>query len=223
MKLLLTSAGIKNPSIRGALLELLGKPVADCNALCIPTALYGHPMGSPVGTWKFIVGQSDCPMVELGWKSVGVLELSALPSIGAARWMPWVEAADVLLVEGGDAPYLCHWMRQCGLAALLPTLDRIVWVGLSAGSMVMTPRVGNAFLETKPPITGDDVALGVVDFSIFPHLDYPGWDENTMAAAEEWAAGIGGPAYAIDDQTAIKVVEGKAEVVSEGHWRFFAA
>ena len=223
MKLLLTSAGIKNPSIHGALLELLGKPVADCNALCIPTALYGHPMGSPVGAWKFIVGQSDCPMVELGWKSVGVLELSALPSIGAARWMPWVEAADVLLAEGGDAPYLCHWMRQSGLAALLPTLDRIVWVGLSAGSMVMTPRVGNAFLETKPPITGDDVALGVVDFSIFPHLDYPGWDENTMAAAEEWAAGIGGPAYAIDDQTAIKVVEGKAEVVSEGHWRFFAA
>ena len=223
MKLLLTSAGIKNPSIHRALLELLGKPVADCNALCIPTALYGHPMGSPVGAWKFIVGQSGCPMVELGWKSVGVLELSALPSIGAARWMPWVEAADVLLVEGGDALYLSHWIRQSGLAALLPTLDRIVWVGLSAGSMVMTPRVGNAFLETRPPITGDDAALGVVDFSIFPHLDYPGWDENTMAAAEEWAAGIGGPAYAIDDQTAIKVVEGKAEVVSEGHWRFFAA
>lgn len=223
MKLLLTSAGIKNPSIHRALLELLGKPVADCNALCIPTALYGHPMGSPVGAWKFIVGQSGCPMVELGWKSVGVLELSALPSIGAARWMPWVEAADVLLVEGGDALYLCHWMRQSGLAALLPTLDRIVWVGLSAGSMVMTPRVGNAFLETRPLITGDDAALGFVDFSIFPHLDYPGWDENTMAAAVEWAAGIGGPAYAIDDQTAIKVVEGKAEVVSEGHWRFFAA
>jgi dipeptidase E len=223
MKLLLTSAGVKNPSIHAALVELLGKPVADCNALCIPTALYGHPMGSPTGAWKFIAGQSGCPMVELGWKSVGVLELSALPSIGAARWIPWVEAADVLLVEGGDAMYLCHWMRQSGLAALLPTLDRIVWVGLSAGSMVMTPRVGNAFLETRPSITGDDMALGVVDFSIFPHLDYPGWDENTMAAAEAWAAGIGGPAYAIDDETAIKVVEGRAEVVSEGHWRFFAA
>ncbi len=110
---------------------------------------------------------------------------------------------------------------QCGLVLK----NRLVKaaMGLSAGRMVMTPRVGNAFLETRPPITGDDVALGVVDFSIFPHLDYPGWDENTMAAAEEWAAGIGGPAYAIDDQTAIKVVEGKAEVVSEGHWRFFAA
>jgi dipeptidase E len=221
-KLLLTSAGVRNPSIHKALLELLGKPIAECNALCIPTALYGHPMGSPVGVWEFTVGRSGCPMVELGWKSVGVLELTALPSIGAARWVPRVEAADVLLVEGGDALNLTHWMRQSGLAALLPTLDHLVWVGLSAGSMVMTPRVGDAFVETKPPITGDDAALGFVDFSIFPHLDYPGWDDNTMAAAQRWAAGIGRPAYAIDDQTAIKVVDGKAEVVSEGNWKFFA-
>jgi dipeptidase E len=135
--------------------------------------------------------------------------------------VPWVRAADVLLVEGGDALYLCHWMRQSGLAALLPSLDRTVWVGLSAGSMVMTPRVGEQFVETKPSITGDDVTLGVVDFSIFPHLDYPGFPENTMAEAERWAALIGGPAYAIDDQTAIKVEDGKVEVVSEGSWRYF--
>jgi len=161
-------------------------------------------------------------MCELGWKSVGVLELTALPSIGEERWMTWVREADVLLVEGGDAVYLGHWMRQSGLAALLPSLDRTVWVGLSAGSMVMTPRVGEHFVEMKPSITGDDVTLGVVDFSIFPHLGYPGFAENTMAHAERWAAGIGNPAYAIDDQTAIKVADGKVEVVSEGHWRYFA-
>ncbi len=223
MKLLLTSAGIKNPSIHRALLGLLGKPIADGTALCIPTALYGHPMGSPEGVRRFITGQSGCPMAELGWKSVGVLELTALPSIGQARWLPWVQAADVLLVDGGDALYLTYWMRQSGLAALLPSLERTVWVGLSAGSMVMTPRVGEQFIETQPPITGDDIALGVVDFSIFPHLDYPGWDDNTMASAERWAAGIGGPAYAMDDQTAITVVDGQAEVVSEGRWRYFGA
>ena len=221
MKLLLTSAGVKNASIHAALLDLLGKPVADCNALCIPTALYGHPQGSPGGAWRFIAGKSGCPMAELGWKSLGVLELTALPSIGTERWVPWVRDADVLLVEGGDALYLCHWMRESGLAALLPSLDRTVWLGLSAGSMVMTPRVGEDFVETKPPITGDDRALGVVDFSIFPHLDYPGFTENTMANAERWASRIGGPAYAIDDQTAIKVVDGKVEVVSEGKWRYF--
>jgi dipeptidase E len=223
MKLLLTSAGVRNPSIHAALLGLLGKPIVDCNALCIPTAHYGHPRGTPAGAWRFINGQSGCPMCELGWKSVGVLELTALSSIGQERWEPWVREADVVLVDGGDAVYLAYWMRQSGLAALLPSLDRTVWVGLSAGSMVMTPRVGEDFVAMKPSITGDDATLGVVDFSIFPHLDYPDFPENTMAHAEGWAARIGGPAYAIDDQTAIKVIDGSVEVISEGHWRYFGA
>lgn len=136
--------------------------------------------------------------------------------------MGWVQEADVLLVNGGDALYLCHWMRQSGLADLLPSLPDMVWVGLSAGSMVMTPRVGDDFVETKPPITGNDLALGVVDFSIFPHLDYPDFPENTMACAEKWAAGLGCPSYAIDDQTAIMVADGSVEVISEGNWKFFA-
>jgi dipeptidase E len=222
MRLLLTSAGIKNASIREALVDLLGRPIADSNALCIPTAGYGHPQVNPGGAWRFISGQEPhCPMIELGWKSVGVLELIALPSIGEERWVPWVREADVLLVNGGDALYLCHWMRQSGLAELLPTLDNTVWVGLSAGNMVMTPRVGEDFVESKPSTTGDDITLGVVDFSIFPHLDHPDLPENAMAAAGKWAAGIGGPAYAIDDQTAIKVVDGTIEVVSEAHWKFF--
>src|SRR5262249_44213769 len=131
MKLLLTSAGIKNRSIRAAMEELLGRPVAECSALCIPTAGYGHPHGSPAGAWRFITGQASTPMCELGWKSLGVLELSALPSIGDARWTAWVGAADVLLVNGGDALYLAHWMRESGLAALLPSLPDKVWVGLS--------------------------------------------------------------------------------------------
>lgn len=222
MKLLLTSAGIRNASIHAALLDLLGKPIADCRALCIPTALYGHPQGSPQNTWRFISGnQPSTPMCELGWQSVGVLELTALPSIDKARWLAWVQQADVLLVDGGDALYLCHWMRQSGLADVLQGMPDKVWVGLSAGSMVMTPRVGDAFVENKPPITGDDRALGVVDFAIFPHLDYPGWDSNTMASAEVWAAGIGCPSYAIDDQTALQVVDGTVKVVSERHWRYF--
>jgi dipeptidase E len=222
MKLLLTSAGVRNPGIRRALLGLLGKPIADAHALCIPTALYGHPQGTPDKSWRFIAGQAGTPMCELGWKSVGVLELTALPSVPRERWVPWVRAADVLLVNGGDALYLCHWMRQSGLAELLPALRDTVWVGLSAGSMVMTPRVGADFVETKPPITGDDRALGVVDFSIFPHLDHPAMPENSLAAARRWAAGLGHPAYAIDDETAIQVADGRVEVVSEGHWEHFA-
>jgi dipeptidase E len=221
MKLLLTSAGIKNASIRDALLDLLGKPIAESTALCIPTAMYGHPMVRPDGAWRFVSGrQPETPMTELGWKSVGVLELTALPSIDKDRWVPWVRETDVLLVSGGDALYLCHWMRQSGLADLLPSLDDTVWVGLSAGSMVMTPRIGEDFVGWKPPNGGDET-IGLVDFSIFPHLDHPDLPENTMADAERWAGTISGPAYAIDDETAIRAVDNAVEVVSEGQWRLF--
>jgi dipeptidase E len=136
--------------------------------------------------------------------------------------VPWVREADVLLVNGGDALYLCHWMRQSGLVDLLPSLQDTAWVGFSAGSMVMTPRIGHDFVGWKP-LTGDDSTLGVVDFSIFPHLDHPVLPENTMADAERWAANIQGPAYAIDDETAIKVVDGTVDVVSEGHWKLFSS
>jgi dipeptidase E len=220
MRFLLTSAGIKNTSIHTALVDLLGKPIADSNALCIPTAGYGHPQGSPDGAWRFISGREPrCPMCELGWKSLGVLELTALPSIDEERWVPWVRETDVLLVNGGDALYLCHWMRQSGLADLLPSLEA-VYVGLSAGSMVLTPRIGEDFVYRKPP-TGGDETLGVVGFSIFPHLDHEDLPENTMADAEKWAAGMQVPAYAIDDETAIKVTDGAVDVVSEGHWKLF--
>jgi len=218
MKLLLTSAGIKNASIHHALVDLLGKPIANSNALCIPTAQYGHPQVSPEMAWSFISGQSPLPMCGLGWRSVGVLELTALPSIDEERWVPWVRESDVLLVAGGDALYLCHWMRQSGLADLLSSLSETVWVGLSAGSMVMTPRIGEDFVQWRPP-TGDDKTLGIVDFSICPHLAQEGVPGNSMAEAERWAAEIPGPAYAIDDETAIKVTDGNVEVVSEGHWK----
>ena len=220
MKLLLTSGGVKNPSIHNALLDLLGKPIAESNALCIPTAQWGHPWCTPASAWRFISGNSPAPMCDLGWKSVGVLELTALPSISKERWIPWVREADVLLVDGGDAMFLCHWMRQSGLVDLLPSLRETVWVGVSAGSMVMTPRIGEQFVSWKPPSGGDET-LGIVDFSIFPHLDYPTFAENTMAYAEKWAARLPNPSYAIDDETAIKVVDGAVEVVSEGNWKRF--
>jgi dipeptidase E len=111
-------------------------------------------------------------------------------------------------------------MRESGLADLLPSLRETVWVGLSAGSMVMTPRIGEEFVGWKPP-SGSDSTLGIVDFSICPHVNPEGMPGNTMAEAESWAAGIEGPSYAIDDETAIKVVGGNVEVVSEGHWTLF--
>jgi dipeptidase E len=220
MKLLLTDSGVRNASMLAALVELLGKPIAEASALCIPTAGYGGPYGDPVLPWRFISGRSPEPMTGLGWKSVGALELTSLPSIDKDRWVSWVREADVLLVNGGDPLYLCHWMRESGLAGLLPSLRDTVYVGLSAGSMVLTPRIGERFVHWKPP-TGDDSMLEVVNFSIFPHLNSPDSPDRTVAEAERWAAGIKGPAYAIDAQTAIKVTGGSVEVISEGRWKLF--
>jgi dipeptidase E len=219
MKLLLTSAGIKNQSIRDALIDMLGKPIAECSALCIPTAIYAIPGGAG-HAWQFVSGQASTPMCELGWKSMGILELTVLPSIDEKLWVPMVKETDVLLVNGGDPLYLYYWMRQSGLADLLPSLN-LVYVGLSAGSMVMAPNIGDFFVGWTPPSGGDET-LGLVDFAIFPHLDHEMLPHNTMANSERWAAGMRGPAYAIDDETAIKVIDGSVEVVSEGHWKLLS-
>src|SRR5256886_4871070 len=220
MRFLLTSAGIKNPSIQDALVDLLGKPIAESSALCIPTASYADSGGAGQA-WKFISGREPrTPMCELGWMSLGVLELTALPSIKEEQWVPMVQETDVLLVNGGDPMYLCHWMRQSGLADRLPSL-RAVYVGLSAGSMVMAPNIGEDFVRWKPP-TGGDRTLGLVGFSMFPHLDHPALPDNSMADAEKWAAAMSVPGYAMDDETALKVTDGTVEVVSEGHWKLFS-
>jgi len=223
MKLLLTSGGIKNTSIHDTLIDLLGKPTAESSALVIPTAVY--PMGGPGMAWRLITvmtlitGRAPTPLCEVGWKSLGVLELTALPSLAEEHWVPEVRETDALLVCGGDVLYLSHWMRQSGLANLLPLLQAVC-VGVSSGSMVMAPRVGEEFVSWRPP-TGGDEALGMVDFAMFPHLDHPDLPDNSMVNAERWAASMPVPGYAIDDRTAIKVTDGTAEVVSEGHWRLF--
>ncbi len=231
MKYLLTSSGISNDSIRNVLVDLLGKPIAESSALCIPTAAYACPGGAAMA-WQFLRGVARSPLCEVGWKSLGVLELTALPSIKKEHWVPLVQETDALLVWGGDVLYLCYWMRQSGLADLLPELSReTVYVGVSSGSMVVTPNFGEAYdgwfcrepsrIPASNLPTGDDRALGLVDFSLFPHLDHPESPDNSMANAEKWATGVNVPTYAIDDQTAIKVTDGTVEVVSEGHWKRF--
>jgi dipeptidase E len=218
MKLLLTSGGVTNDSIRSALVDLLGKPVEESVALGIPTAQWGHPACGPGTLRSFATDRTPPTMTGLGWRSVGLLELTALPTIAEERWRPWVREADVLLVDGGEATYLAHWIEQSGLGALLPELEDTVWVGVSAGSMVMSPRIGEIFVEWEPD--RGDRTLGVVDFSLFPHVGlFPG---NTWEVAAEWAEGLGNPAYALDEQSAVVVDGDRVEVVSEGEWRHFA-
>ncbi|HEY2353563.1 MAG TPA: Type 1 glutamine amidotransferase-like domain-containing protein [Gaiellaceae bacterium] len=219
MKLLLTSGGVTNASIRDALVDLLGKPIAESSALCVPTAIYAVPGGAGFA-YRLITGMAASPLCGLGWKSLGVLELSALPSIEAEHWVTAVQETDALLVGGGDPRYLSYWMEESGLAALLPSLPRAVYVGVSAGSLVMCPTVGEEFVSAERS-TGGDRMLGMVDFSLFPHLDHPDMPDQSMAHAEKWAAKLSNPGYAADDQTAIRVVDGAVDVVSEGQWKLF--
>jgi len=219
MKLLLTSAGVSNPSIHNALVELLGKPVAESSALFVPTAIYALPNGAGIAH-KVICGLMGDPFCDMGWKSLGLLELTALPSIKQETWLPMLRETDALLVGGGDCQYLCYWIHKCGLADLLPSLLlKTVWVGLSAGSMVMT-RYGTTYGGHTLP-AGCAKSLGLVDFALHPHLDHEGFPENSLSSLEKLAATIPVPSYAIDDQTAIKVIDGTAEVVSEGQWKLF--
>ena len=240
MKALLTSAGIKNSSIRDALVDLLGKPIADSNALFIPAALYPFP-GGPGMAWRAISGKSGSPLSELGWKSLGVLELSALPSIDEAAWVPAVQDADALLVAGGDPLFLANWMRRSGLAALLRTL-RSVYVGVSAASIAAASTFVETYREpprgSDGPLKSEDIVfdtpqgavhrtlvtaqgVGLVDFAVIPHFAHPDHPDASPANAEMWAARIPAPTYAIDDDTAVSVVDGVAQVVSEGQWRLF--
>ncbi len=224
MKLLLTSSGIKNSSIEDALVGLLGKPIAESSALIVATAIYPFPEG-PSNAWRVFNGEAQSPFAEVGWKSLGVLELTALPSIKKESWVPLLQETDALLVWGGHVMYLAYWMRESGLSDLLPSLDNLVYVGVSAGSIVMTPHNGDVEFNLRTIPAGSEVAregdraLGLVDFTLRVHVDREGF--NAMADVESWASGMPVPTYALDDETAIRVVDGRPDVVSEGNWKLF--
>jgi dipeptidase E len=239
MKLLLTSSGISNQSIGDALVGLLGKPIAESSALFVPTAMYPFADG-PAGAFRAIAGGAKSPLSDLGWKSIGVLELTALPSISRDVWTAAVRAADALLVWGGDPVYLAYWLKHSGLAELFPALDDLVYVGVSAGAIATAARFGETYHEV-PDCSGERLSseeitftgadgdftmslvmaegAGLVDFAIIPHVEFD--DPLDAAIAEQWAGRLPVPAYALDDASAVQVVDGAVEVVSEGRWKLF--
>jgi dipeptidase E len=242
VKLLLTSAGISNPSIHDALVDLLGKPIAESSALVVPTAIYPFPGGAGKA-FQAISGNAQSPLAELGWKSLGVLELTALPSIDEDVWVATVRESDALLVWGGDPVYLSYWMKHSGLADLMPSLrPEMVYVGVSAGSIAMADRFAETYSD-QPKCSGERLSsedivftrpdgeitatlvtargAGLVDFAIIPHVEYD--DQLDVANAEKWAGRLPVPTYAIDDETAITVTDSAVEVVSEGQWKLFNA
>ena len=195
--------------------------------------------------YRAICGKAPTPLCELGWKSLGLLELTALPSIDRNAWVPSVEETDALLVWGGDPLFLSYWMNESGLADLLSSLQRpVVYVGVSAGSMVTAPTFGETYRKpyqgTGSPLTLEDMTFptgegeitmnfitargaGFTDFALIPHANHKERPDASFAGAPKWAAKLPVPVYAIDDQTAIKVIGDSVEVVSEGEWKQFTA
>ncbi len=242
MKLLLTSSGIANASLEAALVDLLGKPIKDCSALFIPTAIYPYPGGFGMA-WRAANGTSPSPLTHLGWKSLGLLELTALPSMAAANWQAAVAAADVLLAWGGDPLYLAYWLAESGLSAYLKTLPQPpVYVGVSAGSMATARIFAENYTHppdaARRPLTSEEVivatpqgearqtlmtanGMGLTEFAIIPHFEHPDHPDASRANAGTWAARLPVPVYAIDDQTGIKVDGTTVEVISEGQWTRF--
>lgn len=232
MRLLLTSAGITNDSIHKALLDLLGKPVAACRAVYVGTAVYALPGG--VGyAW-----QGARQFGELGWREFGMLELTALPTIPVESWLPELTAADIVIVNGGNTGYLSYWFQQSGFAKRLPKLlkDK-VYLGVSAGSAMVTRGLhidrrvlrdtgvyhDDEYDEAAPPNAGSDKTTKLVPFVLRPHLNASYFPACTMELMEKAASRVKVPLYAIDDQTALKVVDDTIDVISEGQWRLFNA
>ena len=236
MKLLLTSNGITNQSIHDALLELIGKPIAEASALFVATGMYPYPAGATYA-WRAIAGKTHHPVAEMGWKSFGNLELSVLPSIDNDVWQPAVAAADAIFVYGGDPVFLAHWLRASGLAIAPQT----VYVGTSAGSMVASTTIGEMFTNPRRAsgevVSSESVTLpdgeiartfvlargmGWVDFALIPHYGAVNHEDASVTNANIWASKIPVHTYAIDDDTAIKVTGTDVEIVSEGHWKLFS-
>src|SRR5579872_7344172 len=187
MKLLLTSSGITNASIHEALVALLGKPIEESTALVIPTAIYPFPGGAG-HAWEAICGRTKSPFAGLGWKSLGVLELSVLPTIDEECWLPAVLEVDALLVWGGDPVFLSYWMRRSGLADVLPTLpNETVYLGVSAGSIATASTFAETYREPRRG-SGDTLSTEEIIFAT---------DDGELAVTLVKARGLGLVDFAI--------------------------
>lgn len=214
MKLLLTSAGLSNKSIAKALLELLGRPFSDANLVFIPTAANVEE-----GDKDWLIDDLvNCK--KLGFKQIDIVDISAIPK---DLWLSRFETADVLLLGGGNTYHLMKWIDKSGLKEILPEmLKKKIYVGISAGSIVTSKDISllSVFYEGEFDNEKQN-GLGFVDFQIRPHLNSPFFPKANLENMEKIAKEFPETFYAIDDNTAIKVIEDKVEIVSEGAWKKF--
>lgn len=211
MKLLLTSAGLSNKSITQALEELLAKSAQGAKLAFIPTAANIEP-----GEKSWLV--DDLSNFKKAGFEIDIVDISAIPK---ENWLPRLQEVEVLCFGGGNTFHLMYWLKQSGLQAELPSLlKNRIYVGISAGSCVAGPSIANSIqdLFDEQYVIEIREGLGLVNFQFVPHLNSPHFDkirEKNLRAASQH---IADPVYALDDNSALKVVNGKTEIISEGKY-----
>lgn len=218
MKLLLTSAGLTNPTLTQALEALTGKPARSTKLLHIPTATLADD-----GNKHALITELD-HLVSLGY-DVDVLDVTGMPE---SIWRPRLEASEVIYVCGGNVYWLAAQLQASGVAAALPELLRSrVYVGASAGSTVTSQHQASTLAPVfseeadaalAPPTTH---GLGLVDFLVKAHFNNPGRPERSTERLAAAAAQLSFPLYALDDQSAVRVDGDDVRVVGEGQWQLF--
>ncbi|MFH1601531.1 MAG: Type 1 glutamine amidotransferase-like domain-containing protein [Candidatus Shapirobacteria bacterium] len=218
MKLLLTSGGLANNSIIDSLKNLTQKPFSELNLGLIPTAA-NLEAGDK---WWLIEDLETCK--KLGFKSIDLIDISALPE---KIYRQRLEKTNVLLFEGGNTYHLMYWVKQSGLIILLPELlKERVYIGISAGSIIATPSMVFCKEEKEAILDiGEDIGdegLGLVNFLVEPHINNKHFPELTFDYVKMNSAKIDCPIYALDDNSAVEVINGQIRVVSEGNWKKFS-
>lgn len=217
MKLLLTSAGFTNESIVNALRDLVDAPTTAKKVAFIPTAanvMWGDK-------WWYLADLAYTQ--KIGWKGMDVVDFSAVPM---DVWYPRLMDADVIVVGGGNTFHLLYCMERFGLREKLESiLKNKIYVGISAGSMIVTKNImlseaSKMYSETIGELK-DEKGLDWVDFQIRPHLNSKSFPNVTEKNLEKLAQETKDTIYAIDDETAILVDGQKLEIISQGKWKKF--
>lgn len=217
MKLLLTSSGVTNKTIENAFLELIGRPFEETNILFIPTA------ANPETGDKSWLVDDLVKFRKLNFKEFNVLDISGVEK---EILIPAFENADVLVFGGGDCYYLLEQLKKSGIDEQLKSyIKEKVYVGISAGSMITAETVSIStdsilYYEKKREVK-DKKGLGYVNFELRPHLNSDWFPKVRLPNLEKLAKEAKYSFYAIDDNTAIKVIDDKVEVISEGEWKKF--
>jgi dipeptidase E len=223
LRMLLTSAGIRNNTLKSALADLIGKRFAATRVAFIPTASVAVP-----GDHGWVI-EDLSRLHGLGWREFNILELNGLPR---PMVLERLRRADVIYVEGGNHYHLANSIIANGLAAgMADVLESKVYVGVSAGSMIfsrnLSERTGEAFGEQEDlRILGETAArspFGRFDWYIKPHLNSASFPNRTYKWFEKAAAPLDFPVYAIDDDSAVRVRGAEIDVVSEGAWHLLNA